>query len=113
LVAMSYYPSAKFSSSDYLGRPHCALIFSLLQAAELCAVGSITGATQSLGASALVKVHQIRDPSFQPSLPVPEFCRATGGGAAYMGSIQNMRYQFVSGIDRYDFAARELHFVLH
>lgn len=64
-------------------------------------MGTLTGATQSLGASALVKVHQLKDPSFQPSLPVPEFGRATGGGAAYMGSIQNVRYQLVSGMDRY------------
>ena len=63
-------------------------------------MGTLTGATQSLGASALVKLHQLRDPEFRPSLPVPEFGRATGGAAAYMGSIQNLRYQLVSGMDR-------------
>lgn len=63
-------------------------------------MGSITGATQSLGGSALVKLHQLRDPEFKPTLPVPELKRASGGNAAYMGSLANCRYQIVSGIDR-------------
>lgn len=70
------------------------------KAAELCAVGSLTGASQSLGGSALVKLHQLRDPAFQPSLQIPELKRASGGNAAYMGSLANCRYQVVSGIDR-------------
>lgn len=73
---------------------------NFLQAAELCAVGSLTGATQSLGGNALVRLHQLRDPQFEPSLPVPELKRASGGTAAYMGSLANCRYQLVSGIDR-------------
>ena len=63
-------------------------------------MGSLTGATQSVGGSALVKLHQLRDPNFQPSLPIPELKRASGGTAAYMGSLANCRYQIVSGIDR-------------
>lgn len=71
-----------------------------MQAAELCAVGSVTGATQSVGGAALVKLHQLRDPDFRPALPVPELSRASAGTAAYMGSLANCRYQIVSGIDR-------------
>lgn len=72
-----------------------------VQAAELCAVGSIAGAAQSLGGHALVKVHQIKDKSFQPSLAVPELKRSSGGLAAYMGTLAHARYQLLGGLDRF------------
>ena len=77
------------------------LIGQYLQASELCAVGSILGLVQSVGGAGLVKVHQLRDPEFKPSLPLPEVKRASTGLAAYMGIVANLRYQAVSGADRY------------
>ena len=71
------------------------------QAGELCAVGSLLGLAQSLGGAGLVKLHQMRDPHFQPTLPLPEVQRASTGLAAYMGIVANTRYQLVSGADRY------------
>ena len=71
-----------------------------MQAAELCAVGSLLGLAQSLGGTGLVKLHQLRDPSFQPTAPLPDMKRASTGLAAYMGLVANIRYQLVSGADR-------------
>ena len=72
-----------------------------LQAGELCAVGSMAGAAQSLLGAGLVRLHQMKDPEFKPSLPVPELKRSSGGLAAYMSLVANLRYQIVSGVDRF------------
>lgn len=71
-----------------------------LQAGEMCAVGSLTGAAQSLGGRGLVKLHQIKDKDFKPSLAVPNLKRSSGGLAAYLGTVANARYQLVGGLDR-------------
>lgn len=62
----------------------------------------MTGAVQSLGGSGLTKLRRTKDPEFSPTLAVPELKRSSGGLAAYMGTIANLRYQAVGGLDRCD-----------
>ena len=70
------------------------------KAAELGAIGAASGAAMSLAGSAALAVRRRSDPSFQPSVPVPELGRSTQGMALSLGAFSNLRYQAVSGIDR-------------
>lgn len=72
----------------------------VVKAAELCAVGSIAGAAMSGLSQLAVSLRQQRDPSFTPSVPIPDIGKSSAGMGAYMALSANLRYQAVSGIDR-------------
>jgi hypothetical protein len=74
-----------------------------IKSAELCGVGMLAGAAQSALAQAAVALRRQRDPSFQPSMPVPSVQQSALGFAAAQGIFANVRYQMVAGIDRYLF----------
>ncbi|EFJ43257.1 hypothetical protein VOLCADRAFT_106890 [Volvox carteri f. nagariensis] len=72
------------------------------KAAELSAVGLLTGAGTSLLSSAAVALRQkYVDPNFEPSVPVPDVARSSAGLAAFFALSANTRYQLVGGMDRY------------
>lgn len=75
----------------------------LSKAAELSAVGAVTGAAMSGLGSAAVQLRRRADPTFQPSVPVPEMSRAVAGMGAFMGLSANLRYNVLAGLDRYMF----------
>ena len=91
----------KLDGSQEASKKPIIELCTALQAGELCAVGSMAGAAQSLLGAGLVRLHQMKDPEFKPSLPVPELKRSSGGLAAYMSLVANLRYQIVSGVDRF------------
>ncbi len=72
----------------------------VVKSAELCAVGSIAGAAMSCLSQLAVNLRQQRDPSFTPSVPIPDLAKSTAGMGMYMALSANLRYQAVSGIDR-------------
>ena len=72
----------------------------VVKTAELCAVGSIAGTAMSGLSQLAVRLRQQRDPSFTPSVPIPELGKSSAGMGAYMALSANLRYQAVSGIDR-------------
>ena len=72
----------------------------VVKSAELCAVGSIAGAAMSGLSQLAVNLRQQRDPSFTPSVPIPDLAKSTAGMGMYMALSANLRYQAVSGIDR-------------
>lgn len=72
----------------------------VVKTAELCAVGSIAGAAMSGLSQLAVGLRQRQDPSFTPSVPIPEIGKSSAGMGAYMALSANLRYQAVSGIDR-------------
>lgn len=74
-----------------------------VKSAELCGVGMLAGAAQSALAQAAVAIRQKKDPGFQPSMPVPSVKQSAIGMAASWGLFANMRYQIISGFDRYLF----------
>lgn len=71
--------------------------------AELSAVGVVTGTATSLLGNAAVAARRHQDPAFQPSVPVPDIARSSGGLGAYLALNVNTRYQLVGGLDRYLF----------
>lgn len=75
----------------------------LAKAAQLSALGAFFGGAQSLLGSAAVSLRQRSDPSFKPSVPVPELSRAVAGTGAFMGLSANIRYNLLAGLDRYMF----------
>ena len=72
----------------------------VVKTAELCAVGSLAGAAMSGLSQLAVSLRQRQDPSFTPSVPIPELGKSSAGMGAYMALSANLRYQAVSGIDR-------------
>ena len=72
----------------------------VVKTAELCAVGSIAGAAMSGLSQLAVGLRHKQDPSFTPSVPIPELGKSSAGMGAYMALSANLRYQAVSGIDR-------------
>lgn len=64
-----------------------------IKSAELCGVGMLAGAAQSTLAQAAVALRRQRDPSFQPSMPVPSVQQSALGFAAAQGIFANVRYQ--------------------
>lgn len=75
----------------------------LAKAAELCAVGMLAGGAMSGLQTAAVKLRQLADPEWTPSVEVPDFWRSSCGMAASLGVATNMRYQLIAGADRWLF----------
>lgn len=74
------------------------------KAAELSAVGAAAGVATSLASSAAVELRRRGgNPTFEPSVPVPELGRSSGGLAAFFASNANLRYQAIGGLDRFLF----------
>lgn len=68
-----------------------------VKSAELCGVGMLAGAAQSLLSQAALAVRRQRDPGYQPALPVPGVRQSALGMAAAWGMFGNARYQLVAG----------------
>ncbi|GFR46673.1 hypothetical protein Agub_g8288 [Astrephomene gubernaculifera] len=84
----------------YTPQSRIAAFFS--KAAELSAVGLLTGAGTSLLSSAAVALRRkYADPDFEPSVPVPDVARSSAGLAAFFSLAANTRYQLLGGMDRY------------
>lgn len=84
----------------YTPQSRIAAFFS--KAAELSAVGLLTGAGTSLLSQAAVALRRkYVDPNFEPSVPVPEVARSSAGLAAFFAISANTRYQLIGGMDRY------------
>lgn len=98
-------PSNVFDASgpmrQYTANARVAGLFA--KAAELCGVGMLAGGAMSGLQTAAVKVRQISNPEWQPSVPVPEFWRSACGMAASLGVASNLRYQLIAGADRWFF----------
>lgn len=71
-----------------------------VKSAELAVVGALSGLAMSVLGSAEVRLRQLQDPGFQPSVDIPSPQRSAGGLALSMGLSSNLRYQLVSGLDR-------------
>ncbi|KAI8464544.1 MAG: hypothetical protein J3K34DRAFT_474210 [Monoraphidium minutum] len=71
--------------------------------AQLSAVGAAAGAATTGLSSLAVAARRRADPSFEPSVPVPELGRASGGLGAFFAVNANARYQLLGGMDRYLF----------
>ncbi|KAG2496868.1 hypothetical protein HYH03_005269 [Edaphochlamys debaryana] len=85
---------------SYTPQSRIAAFFS--KAAELSAVGLLTGAGTSLLSQAAVALRRkYVDPSFEPSVPVPEVARSAAGLGAFFAISANTRYQLLGGMDRY------------
>eukprot|EP01024_Parvocaulis_polyphysoides_P016700 TRINITY_DN17421_c1_g1_i3.p3 TRINITY_DN17421_c1_g1~~TRINITY_DN17421_c1_g1_i3.p3 ORF type:complete len:184 (-),score=27.90 TRINITY_DN17421_c1_g1_i3:774-1325(-) len=71
--------------------------------AELSAAGAVAGfLTASLSNFALA-LRKMNDPSYRPSLPVPQISYSAAGLGAFTGLNLNLRYQALNGIDRFMF----------
>ena len=71
-----------------------------VKSAEMALVGALSGVAMSILGSAAVRLRQMRNPAFQPSVDIPPLQRSATGMALSMGLFSNVRYQAVSGIDR-------------
>jgi len=72
------------------------------KAAELSALGAITGGVFHFATTALVGMHKSRDgEDFEPSIPVPDLKTSMLGMGAYLGLSCNLRYQLIGGADRW------------
>jgi hypothetical protein len=89
-------PLREYTTADRVGS-------FFLKSAELCGVGMLAGAAQSVLSQAVVAVRRRSDPSFQPAMPVPSVKQSALGMAAAWGMFGNARYQMVAGVDRYLF----------
>jgi hypothetical protein len=69
--------------------------------AELCTVGTLSGAAMSLGQRAGAAVRRRSDPDWQPAVRAPDLRAGATGLAVSMGVFANARYQIISGVDRY------------
>lgn len=87
-------PNCVFDASGPLRQyTHQARLGSFFaKAAELSAVGAVTGAATSLACSAAVEVHKKMDPSYEPSTSVPSVGRSSGGLATFFATSGNIRY---------------------
>ena len=66
-------------------------------------VGVIAGGLMSVGNSAAAAIRRHSNPDWQPAVRAPELRSSALGLAASMGIFANMRYQIISGVDRYLF----------
>lgn len=66
-------------------------------------VGVIAGGLMSVGQSAAIAVRRHSAPDWQPAVRAPELRSSALGLAASVGVFANMRYQIISGVDRYLF----------
>lgn len=73
------------------------------KAAELSAVGVLSGGAMTAGQRALTAIRRRGDPNWQPAVRTPELRNSSLGMAASMGLFANARYQIISGVDRYLF----------
>jgi hypothetical protein len=71
------------------------------KAAELSALGAITGGLFHGVNTALVGLHKKSDAEFEPSIPVPDLKSSVLGMGAYLGLSCNLRYQLIGGADRW------------
>jgi hypothetical protein len=71
--------------------------------AQLSAVGAAAGAATAAASGAAVALRRRTDPGFEPSVPVPEIGRSSGGLGAFFAINANARYQLLGGMDRYMF----------
>lgn len=71
--------------------------------AELSAVGTLTGVAMSGLGNLDVQVRRKFDPTFTPSMPIPDVRASAGGMALALGLFSNARYQIIGGVDRYLF----------
>jgi hypothetical protein len=71
--------------------------------AELSAVGAIAGGATAALSRGAVALHKRVDPTFEPSVPVPELGRSSAGMGAYFALNANTRYQLIGGMDKYLF----------
>jgi len=76
-------------------------VSALLKGAELSAVGMAAGGIGALASNGLVSLRRAKDPSFEPSLPVPSVQAAATATGLYMGVFSNVRYQLIGGMDRW------------
>ena len=73
-----------------------------LKAAELSALGAITGGVFHGLNKALVGLHKKREgDDFEPTIPVPDLKTSVLGMGAFMGLSCNLRYQLIGGADRW------------
>lgn len=72
--------------------------------AQLSAVGAAAGAATSAASSLAIAAHRRTDPTWEPSVPVPDISRASGGLGAFFALNANVRYQLLGGLDRYLFS---------
>lgn len=102
---LSKLPNNVFESTtplkSYSTNSRVASLF--VKSAELCGVGMLAGAAQSLLAQAAVAVRRSSDPSFKPSMPVPSVKQSALGLGASLGIFANVRYQMIAGFDKYLF----------
>lgn len=105
LQMLDQLPNCVFDASgplrQYTTQARAASFFT--KAAELSAVGLLTGTLTSLLSQAVVGIRKKYDPSFEPSIPVPEVARSSAGLAAFFAISANTRYQLLGGMDRYLF----------
>lgn len=73
----------------------------LWKGAELSAIGVIMGTVQNVMANLLVSIRRKKDASYMPSIPVPTMVQSAAGLGAWLGISCNMRYQGLSGLDRW------------
>ena len=71
------------------------------KAAELSALGAITGGVFHGVNKMLVGLHKKRDEDFEPTIPVPDLKTSMLGMGAYLGLSCNLRYQLIGGADRW------------
>lgn len=72
------------------------------KAAELSAVGVITGGAFSLLNSGLLAMHKKKEgKEWEPSIPVPDLKTSALGMGAFLGISCNLRYQLLGGADRW------------
>lgn len=70
---------------------------------ELSAVGTLAGASMAGLSQLALRLRQKYEPGFQPSVRIPSVRQSAGGLAVSMGIFSNLRYQLISGVDRYLF----------
>jgi hypothetical protein len=74
----------------------------LTKAAELSAVGALTGGAFSAINSGLLAMHKkSKGEQWEPALPVPDFKTSALGMGAFLGISCNLRYQLLGGADRW------------
>jgi hypothetical protein len=76
----------------------------LASTAQLSAVGAAAGAATAAAGAAAVAARRRADPSFEPSVPVPDIARSSGGLGAFFALNANLRYQLLGGLDAYLFS---------
>lgn len=88
------YPLREFSLRSRAGG-------LLYKAAQLSLVGVGVGAAAGAASAGLVRLKKQRDPRSQPSVSVPSVATSALGYGAFLGLSGNLRYQLLSGADRW------------